>query len=226
MVLLAMLVPMAVLVQQYALEDRLAQAALEVQATETVVSGPGQGLGAVYLDSINSDDNGDPDDRALPRRMAIGPTPVRTRVSSARTTGQARVDDVAGGAEILVPVSLGGSSALPEDTPVIRVQVLARGFGSVYRRLGSPRPARASRCSPAAFCWPTASAGVRAADPRWLARPRRRWATDRDDPCRARGSARGAGACRRAHRLGRPDRRLLEREREGVATSPTGCGRR
>ena len=38
MVLVAMLVPMAFLVRSYALEDRLAQAALEVQATETVVS--------------------------------------------------------------------------------------------------------------------------------------------------------------------------------------------
>ena len=47
MVLVAMLVPMAVLVQSYALEDRLAQAALEVQATESVVSGAGEDLGAV-----------------------------------------------------------------------------------------------------------------------------------------------------------------------------------
>ena len=39
MVLLAMLVPMAVLVRSYAGEDLLARAALEVQATETVVSG-------------------------------------------------------------------------------------------------------------------------------------------------------------------------------------------
>ena len=45
MVLLAMLVPMAVLLRSYALEDRLSRAALEVQATETVVSGPGQGRG-------------------------------------------------------------------------------------------------------------------------------------------------------------------------------------
>ena len=46
MVLLAMLVPMAVLVRSYALEDRLARAALEVQAVETVVSG-GEDKGAV-----------------------------------------------------------------------------------------------------------------------------------------------------------------------------------
>ena len=41
MVLLAMLVPMAILLRDYALEDRLASAALEVQATESVVSGAG-----------------------------------------------------------------------------------------------------------------------------------------------------------------------------------------
>ena len=43
MVLLAMLVPTAVLVRSYALEDRLSRAALEVQATETVVSGQDKG---------------------------------------------------------------------------------------------------------------------------------------------------------------------------------------
>ena len=45
MVLVAMLVPMAVLLQRFALEDRLARAALEVQATESVVSGAGQDYG-------------------------------------------------------------------------------------------------------------------------------------------------------------------------------------
>ena len=57
MVLLAMLVPMAILMRDYALEDRLATAALEVQATETVVSGAGDDNGdvSVYLDRINAD---------------------------------------------------------------------------------------------------------------------------------------------------------------------------
>ncbi len=55
MVLLAMLVPMALLLRGYALEDRISRAALEVQATETVVSGAGDDRGAVevYLDRIN-----------------------------------------------------------------------------------------------------------------------------------------------------------------------------
>jgi hypothetical protein len=56
MVLLAMLVPMAILLRDYALEDRLASAALEVQATESVVSGAGDDDGdvAVYLARINA----------------------------------------------------------------------------------------------------------------------------------------------------------------------------
>ena len=58
MVLLAMLVPMAVLVRSYALEDRLSRAALEVQATETVVSGQDKGDVSVYVDEINAADDG------------------------------------------------------------------------------------------------------------------------------------------------------------------------
>jgi hypothetical protein len=57
MVLLAMLVPMAVLLREFALEDRLATAALEVQATETVVSGAGDDKAQVnvYVARINQD---------------------------------------------------------------------------------------------------------------------------------------------------------------------------
>ena len=57
MVLLAMLVPMAILVRSYALEDRLARAALEVQVVETVVSRyDDKGSVAVYLDQLNDDE--------------------------------------------------------------------------------------------------------------------------------------------------------------------------
>lgn len=134
MVLMAMLVPMAFLVRSYALEDRLARAALEVQATETIVSGQDRGAVTVYLDRINRDSDivttvvyGD--------GQAIGPADGDTaRVREARATGRARVDDVDGGAQILVPVSLGGSSALPEDTPVIVVDVRGSGVtGEVWR---------------------------------------------------------------------------------------------
>ncbi len=134
MVLVAMLVPMAVLVQSYALEDRLAQAALEVQATETVVSRAGSGdLGdvAVYVDSINRENNGIVTTVLYPDGSHVGPSPGEdARVEQARKTGQARVDDLGDGAQILVPVSLGGSSTLPELTPVVRVEVSEPGLGS------------------------------------------------------------------------------------------------
>ncbi len=136
MVLLAMLVPMAFLVKSYALEDRLSRAALEVQATESVVSGSGEDKGsvAVYVERLNRQD--DVKTTVLyPGGIAIGPNPVEDdRVREARRTGQARVDDVDGGAQILVPVSLGGSSTTPEQTPVIRVDVLDSGAtNEIYR---------------------------------------------------------------------------------------------
>ena len=136
MVLLAMLVPMAVLLRSYALEDRLSRAALEVQATETVVSGQDQGAVATYLESINQDDDVQttvlyPPDDSHPDGEGVGPSPGEDAdVVEARLTGQASVRDVDGGSEILVPVSLGGSSAAPGDTPVIRVEVRPPGLES------------------------------------------------------------------------------------------------
>lgn len=131
--LLAMLVPMALLLRSYALEDRISRAALEVQATETVVSGAGDDRGAVavYLDRIN---RGDGTDTTVlypgaERSTDVGPDPGEDyRVIDARNTGRARLDDADDGAEFLVPVSLGGSSARPEDTPVIRVVVYEPGW--------------------------------------------------------------------------------------------------
>ena len=135
MVLLAMLVPMAILVRSYALEDRLARAALEVQAVETVVSG-GDDKGAVsaYVDRINGDGDGQPTRTTVlyPDGIGVGPDPGEdSRVLDSRNTGRARVDDVAGGSQILVPVSRGGNSALPSQTPVIRVIVAEPGLTSV-----------------------------------------------------------------------------------------------
>ena len=131
MVLLAMLVPMAVLVRSYALEDRLSRAALEVQATETVVSGQDKGDVSVYVDEINSADDGIQTTVLYADGTGIGPNPGEDdRVAEARRTGQARVDDVGGGAQILVPVSLGGSTGQPRETPVIRVDVQAPGLDS------------------------------------------------------------------------------------------------
>lgn len=137
MVLVAMLVPMGVLVRSYAMEDRLSRAALEVQATETVVSGQDPGAVNVYLDQINRGDDGTrttvlyPPTNQHPDGLAIGPDPGEdARVTESRATGQARVDDAGDGAEILVPVSLGGSSPAAANTPVVRVVVEAPGLES------------------------------------------------------------------------------------------------
>jgi signal transduction histidine kinase len=136
MVLLAMLVPMGVLLQNYALEDRLARAALEVQATETVVSASGDDKGdlSVYVNTINESEEFQTT-VLFPDGSAIGPSPGEDRrVAEARADGLARVDDVAGGAEILVPVSLGQGGGTPDQTPVILVQVAEPDLGSgIYR---------------------------------------------------------------------------------------------
>ncbi|HWM75917.1 MAG TPA: HAMP domain-containing sensor histidine kinase, partial [Nocardioides sp.] len=123
--------PLAVLLRSYALEDRLSRAALEVQATETVVSGQDRGAVATYLDRINRNDDVVttvlyPPSNLHPEGEGIGPSPGENKdVAQARLTGQASVQDDDGGAEILVPVSLGGNSTAPADTPVIRVEVRA-----------------------------------------------------------------------------------------------------
>ena len=132
MVLLAMLVPMAILVRSYALEDRLARAALEVQAVESVVSGQGEGAVAVYVDRLNDSDEHTQVTVLYPGGLGVGPQPGEDeKVLDARNTGRARVDDVPGGSQILVPVSRGGSSGLPSQTPVIRVVVEEPGLRSV-----------------------------------------------------------------------------------------------
>jgi signal transduction histidine kinase len=129
MVLLAMLVPLAVLLRSYVLEDRLAQAAVEVQATETYVSTGDNGRISTYVDRINAT-GGNQTSVILPDGSTIGP-PAReeeaVRIAEARR-GVARVDDVPGGVVILVPVSLGQSTAAAESTPVIRVFVPEPGF--------------------------------------------------------------------------------------------------
>lgn len=132
MVLLAMLVPMAVLLRDYAFEDELGRAALEVQATETVVSGQDPGSVATYLERINTDEDVQTTvlyPPGLYETDSVGPSPGEDAgVVEARLRGQASVRDVDGGAEILVPVSLGGSSAGPADRPVVKVEVRRPGL--------------------------------------------------------------------------------------------------
>ena len=132
MVLLAMLVPMAVLLRSYVLEDRLAQAALEVQATETIVSSGDTGRINLYVEAVNAD-GASRTTVVWPDGRTIGPEPAAsesTRIAQARATGTARVDDVDGGSVILVPVSLGRSTAAADETPVVRVFVPAPGWES------------------------------------------------------------------------------------------------
>lgn len=134
MVLLAVLVPMAILVRSYALEDRLARAALEVQAVETVVSGQDVGAVLQYVDRFNDQQSHTQITVLYPEGLnghEIGPDPGQDDlVLDARNTGRARVDDVDGGSQILVPVSRGGNSGLPSLTPVIRVIVDEPGLDS------------------------------------------------------------------------------------------------
>ena len=136
LVLLAMLVPLAVVLRDYALEDRLSRAALEVQATESVVSGQDRGAVSVYLEDANDDPSVlttvlYPPSPLHPDGEAVGPSAGEDEaVVRARLSGQASLRDTEDGTEILVPVSLGGSSAGPDETPVIRVLVQAPGWES------------------------------------------------------------------------------------------------
>ncbi len=80
---------------------------------------------------MNAADDGIRTTVLYPDGQGVGPDPGEDdRVTEARRTGQARVDDLDGGAQILVPVSRGGSSASPQNTPVIRVIVTEPGLGS------------------------------------------------------------------------------------------------
>ena len=97
---------------------------------------PGQDAGAVgqYVDRLNDAEPHTQVTVLYPeaRGHEIGPDPGQDDlVLDARNTGRARVDDVAGGSQILVPVSRGGNSALPSQTPVIRVVVDEPGITSV-----------------------------------------------------------------------------------------------
>ena len=220
MVLLAMLVPMAILVRSYALEDRLARAALEVQAVETVVSGQDEGVVGQYVDRINDGTATRRSPCSTPTATGIGPDPGEdAKVLDARNTGRARVDDVAGGSQILVPVSRGGNSALPSATPVIRVVVDEPGLDSVVgRRLGPAGGARARPARRLAGGRRPARSLVRAAD------PAARRAHPDPRPPRRRRPARGVDGPPEVQELaGAVDRLvgriqlLLARERENVA---------
>ena len=161
MVLLAMLVPMAILVRSYALEDRLARAALEVQAVETVVSRPGRqgSVGAVRRPAQRRR-RPHPGHRALPRRHRRRSRPgrgrARPRCPQHRPRPGRRRAPAGRRSSSRSPAA--ATPRLPSQTPVIRVVVDEPGLDSVVgRRLGPARPARPWSCSPARWSWSTGS---------------------------------------------------------------------
>ncbi|MBA3618883.1 MAG: HAMP domain-containing histidine kinase [Actinomycetota bacterium] len=125
-VLIALLVPMAVLIERFAVEDALAKAGFEVQATETVVAFNDKGAVNVHLDDLNNNEDGLATTVLYPGGQSIGPDgQVTADVLRARDRGVAIVNDSTEGAEVLVPVSVDD-----EDRPVIRVLVTSQGFNS------------------------------------------------------------------------------------------------
>jgi signal transduction histidine kinase len=131
MILIALLVPMAVLIQRFAFEDALAAASLEVQATETVVSFRERADLVTFVDLLNARSEGHRTTVLFADGDAIGPDrQVTEDVLAARATGQAISNDTEQGAEILVPVALGAKPGDPEnatldlrDIAVIRVVI-------------------------------------------------------------------------------------------------------
>jgi signal transduction histidine kinase len=134
LILAALLVPMAVLIERFAFEDALAAASLEVHATETVVSFRERADLVTFVDIINANDDGRRTTVLFSDGDAIGPDKqVTDDVEQARRTGQAISNDTELGAEILTPVTLGdrpgdtenGDATADRDTVVIRVLIPA-----------------------------------------------------------------------------------------------------
>ena len=217
MVLVAMLVPMAVLVQSYALEDRLSRAALEVQATETVVSGREDGR-RVGLRR--------PRQR---RRRHRRPSSTRTAGDRADAGEDARVEQ-AGRPDGRASTTWGaapdpgaGLARREQHAPGADPRRAGRGAPAPGSGRGAARRGRSCRRSGLVLLAGAVAAG-RPARPSFV-QPIARW------PGTPRRSAKGAGRAGRRStgrpRCGRSGPRLqrlvdrievlLERERAGVA---------
>ena len=230
MVLLAMLVPMAVLLRDYALEDRLASAALEVQATETVVSSGGQQGRGQRVRRADQPGQPDPDhrplpgrrrDRAAPGRGRPGPPGAQHRAGPGRRRRGRRRDPRAG----LPGRQQRGARQHPGDPdrgaragPRVRARAARRaGAGRARARPAGRRPADGRPAGPV----------LRRPDP----------ATGRLDPAARRGPA---SSTRRRRRTARGARARLDPEpprrphrpapragaRRPSPTCPTGCAPR
>ncbi len=117
-VLIALLIPMATLVERFAGEDALAAASLEVQATESVVAFEERSDLAMFIDGLNSNEDGTRTTVLFEDGDAIGPDrQVTADVTQARESGQAISLDTSDGAQILVPVAVLGNPDLTEEEP-------------------------------------------------------------------------------------------------------------
>ncbi len=120
-VLIALLLPMAALIKQFALEDALAVAGLEVQATESVVALKERADLVDFVDALNDNDDGARTTVLFADGDAIGPDQrITGDVVAARESGRAITNDTAQGVEILVPVTVGVPvTAVAADDPEI-----------------------------------------------------------------------------------------------------------
>ncbi len=106
LVLIATLVPMAVLIQRYAQEDALARVGLEVQAIESVVAFRERADLTVFIDDLNAQQPGTRVTVLFDDGDAIGPDREPSPdVARALASGQAITDTTAEGIEVLVPVT-------------------------------------------------------------------------------------------------------------------------
>jgi signal transduction histidine kinase len=118
MVLIATLIPMGALIQRFAVEDALASAGLEVQATESVVALRERADLVSFVEDLNRAADGNRTTVFFADGDVIGPDrEVTSGVRLARETGRAVSDDTADGAEILVPVTVRGQEGDAEESP-------------------------------------------------------------------------------------------------------------
>lgn len=121
LVLVALLLPMAALIQRFAVEDALARIALEVQATESVVTFRERADLVTFIDDLNNTADGTRQTVIFSDGDAIGPDRLITPdVVHARESGQAITSTTPRGVEVLVPVTIGTGSdpTEPEDDDV------------------------------------------------------------------------------------------------------------
>jgi hypothetical protein len=116
-VLVALLLPMAALIQRFAVEDALAAASLEAQATESVVALRERADLVALMADLNDNGDGTRTTVLFSDGDAIGPDrQVTDDVVQARERQRAISNDSEGGAEILVPVTVGADPQLTVDT--------------------------------------------------------------------------------------------------------------